>query len=101
MNRRELLVAAATAPFALRAAAPTAFVTCDLESHVALVDLATGTVRRRIATRPSPRSVERVGTLAVVAHTVIGIVSVLDTHRVRHEIGSFDEPRYTAAAHDG
>jgi DNA-binding beta-propeller fold protein YncE len=100
MNRRELLVAAAAAPFALRSL-PFAFVTCDLESQVAIVDLTLGVVKRRIETRPGPRSVERVGGVALVAHTVLGAVSVLDGRRVRHEIGGFEEPRYTAAAHDG
>jgi DNA-binding beta-propeller fold protein YncE len=100
MDRREFLLAAAAAPFALREL-PFAFVTCDLESRVAIVDLTTGLVRRRIATRPGPRSVERVGGLALVAHTAVGALSVLDARRVRHEIGGFEEPRYTAAALDG
>ncbi len=99
MDRREFVLAAAAAPFALRSL-PFAFVTCDLESHVATVDLTTGLVRRRIATRPGPRSVERVGGLALVAHTAVGAVSVLDARRVRDEIGGFEEPRYTAAAPD-
>jgi DNA-binding beta-propeller fold protein YncE len=100
MDRRQFVLAAAAAPFAVRAL-PFAFVTCDLESHVAIVDLTTGVVRRRIATRPGPRSVERVGSLALVAHTALGALSVLDARRVRDEIGGFEEPRYTAAAPDG
>ena len=59
--------------------------------------MTTGHVYRRIPTAPSPFSIERVGDLAVVAHTVSGRVTVLD----RHVIEGFGEPRYTAAAHDG
>jgi hypothetical protein len=107
MNRRRFLAAAAAAPFALRevpaalaAAAPLAFVTADTESHVAVVDLLAGAVRKRIETQPGPRSVERVGDVAVVAHTVSGAVSVLDPSGVRHVIHGFEEPRYTATARD-
>jgi len=102
MDRRSFLVAAAVAPFALRAPPPPlAYATADTESHVVVVDLATGTVRHRIPTRPDPRSVERVGNVAVVAHTAVGAVSVLRGLSVRHELDSFEEPRYTAASPDG
>ena len=108
MDRRRFLLAAAAAPFALReapaafaAAAPLAYVTADTESHVAVVDLPAGAVRRRIATQPGPRSIERVGEVAVVAHTAVGSVSVLDGFAVRHVLRGFEEPRYTAAASDG
>jgi hypothetical protein len=108
MNRRRFLAAAAAAPFALRevpaalaAAAPLAFVTADTESHVAVVDLLAGAVRKRIETQPGPRSVERVGDVAVVAHTVSGAVSVLGLAGMRHVIHELEEPRYTAAARDG
>jgi DNA-binding beta-propeller fold protein YncE len=108
MDRRRFLLAAAAAPLGLRAvpaalaaAAPLAFVTADTESHVAVVDLLAGAVRKRIETQPGPRSVERVGEVAVVAHTVTGAVSVLDSSGVRHVLHGFEEPRYTAAAHDG
>jgi DNA-binding beta-propeller fold protein YncE len=102
MDRRSFLFAAAAAPFALRALrSPSALVTADLESHVALVDLATGSVRKRIATTPGPRSIERVGEAAVVAHTAVGEVSVIRGLEVRHVIEGFAEPRYTAAAPDG
>jgi DNA-binding beta-propeller fold protein YncE len=111
VDRRRFLLAAAAAPFALRevpaalaaAAAPLAFVTADSEAHVAVVDLVTGAVRKRIATRPDPFSVERVGGAAVVAHTNVGAVTVLDagTLSVRHVLDGFEEPRYTAAALDG
>ena len=102
MDRRSFLLAAAAAPFTLRALpSPSALVTADLESHVVLVDLATGSVRKRIATRPGPRSIERVGEAAVVAHTAVGEVSVIRGFEVRHVIEGFAEPRYTAAAPDG
>jgi len=54
-----------------------------------------------IATKPGPRSIERVGAVAVAAHTVVGAVSVLDELGVRHEVVGFEEPRYTAGARDG
>ena len=111
MDRRRFLLAAAAAPFALRAvpaalaaAAPAlAFVTADTEAHVAVVDVATGAVVRRIPTRPGPRSVERVGEHALVAHTAVGAVTVLggESLGVRHVLEGFEEPRYTAAARDG
>jgi DNA-binding beta-propeller fold protein YncE len=98
MDRRSFLLAAAAAPVALRRPRPgLAFVTADLESHVAVVDLDRGAVVRRIATRPGPRSIERVGESYVVAHTAIGEVSVLG----RHLLEGFEEPRYAAAAPDG
>ena len=109
MDRRRFLLAAAAAPLALRhgpaalaaAAPPLAFVTADTEAHVALVDLRAGEVRRRIATEPGPRSIERAGMVAVVAHTAVGAVSLLDGSGVRHVLHGFEEPRYTAAARDG
>jgi DNA-binding beta-propeller fold protein YncE len=102
MDRRRFVLAAAAAPFAMRSLpAPSAFVTADLESHVAVVDLATGLVLRRIPTLPGPRSVERVGESAVVAHTTAAAVSLLDMHGVRRVLHDFEEPRYAAAAHDG
>src|SRR5207248_511891 len=96
MDRREFLLALALAPSAL-AHEPLAYVTADTESHVVLVGMTTGKVYRRIATAPSPFSIERVGTRAVVAHTVSGRVTVLE----QHEIEGLGEPRYTAAARDG
>jgi len=112
VDRRRFLLAAAAAPFALRSLpaalaatspSPLAFVTADTEAHVAVVDLDSGVVRRRIPTRPGPRSVERVGHHALVAHTAVGAVTILDgrTLDVRHVLGGFEEPRYTAAAPDG
>jgi DNA-binding beta-propeller fold protein YncE len=96
VDRRSFLLAAAAAPAALRAS-PRAFVTADLESHVAVVDLARGRVTRRISTPADPRSIERVGEHYVVAHTAIGKVSILGVE----VLDAFDEPRYTAGSHDG
>jgi DNA-binding beta-propeller fold protein YncE len=78
---------------------PVAYVTADLESHVVVLDLATGGVVRRIRTGPGPRSIESVHDwLAVVAHTEHGVVTLLDaaTSRIRAELDSFATPRYTA-----
>jgi DNA-binding beta-propeller fold protein YncE len=99
VDRRQFLLAAAAAPFAVRelGAGPLSYVTADTESHVAVVDMLSGAIVRRIETLPSPFSIERVGDTAVVAHTVSGRVTVLG----RHAIGGFGEPRYTAAAPDG
>jgi hypothetical protein len=97
VDRRAFLVSAAAAPFALRLPGPLAYVTADLESHVAVVDLEHGRVLQRIRTLPGPRSIERVDGVAVVAHTVEGRVSILRGSEVVHELGGIAEPRYTAA----
>jgi hypothetical protein len=99
MNRRSFILAAAAAPFALSRSlpGPLAYVTADLEEHVAVVDLVHGRVVHRIRTHPDPRSVERVGNAAVVAHTVNGRLSILHGFDVRHVIDGLAEPRYTAA----
>ena len=101
MDRRSFLLAAAAAPFVLRAGVPLAYVTADTESHVAVVDTAHGVVLHRIPTRPDPRSVQRVGDTVVVTHTAVGAVSVLDGLEVRHVLDGFEEPRYAAASPDG
>ena len=102
MDRRSFLLAAAAAPVALRGGdLPYALVTADTESHVAAVDLLTGIVRERVPTEPGPRSIERVGPYAVVAHTAVGRVSVMRGLDVRHVLDALEEPRYTAGAHDG
>jgi DNA-binding beta-propeller fold protein YncE len=107
-RRRFVLAAAGTAlslargPAALAAwlgGTPLAYVTADLESHVVVLDLSTTRVVDRIRTGPGPRSVEAVrATIAVVAHTEYGVVSLLDsvTGRVRAELEDFAAPRYTA-----
>jgi DNA-binding beta-propeller fold protein YncE len=109
VNRREFLAGAAAAPFALRAelaraaAPPIALVTADAESAVVVVDPFRGRVLGRRTTESDPRSIERVGAIAVIAHTAIGAVSLLHgpSLEIRHVLHSFDEPRYTAASPDG
>jgi hypothetical protein len=77
--------------------------TADLESRLVALDLATGAIIRHIPTVAYPRSIETVGNIAVVAHSEIGQVSLIDgaTLKIRHVLGGFDEPRYTAAHPDG
>ncbi len=104
MDRREFTLLAAAAPFGLRAAlaaSPAALVTCDAEARLAVVDLVSGRVERSLATLPDPRSIELVGDRAVVCHTAVGAVSVVDSRGVRHVLKDFVEPRYTAAHPDG
>lgn len=113
MNRREFVVAAAALPFALRAGtafaggAPVALVTADTEARVVAVSVPGGRVLRSVPTLPGPRSIELVsGTSlasAVVAHTAVGAVTVIDVPslRVRHVLREFSEPRYVAAHPDG
>jgi DNA-binding beta-propeller fold protein YncE len=102
VNRREFLAAAAAAPIALRGriARPLALVTADAEAAVVVVDPFAGRVLRRIATRPDPRSIERVGNTAVVAHTAVGEVTLLRGFEARHVLRGFVEPRYTAGTPD-
>lgn len=107
VNRREFLLSAGAVVGALAATpaalarrlggTPTALVTADVEAHVAAVDLSSGRVVRRIPTLEGPRAVESIRqTLAVVAHTSEGAVSILDgAHlRVQKVLRSFSEPRY-------
>jgi hypothetical protein len=108
VNRRQFLAAAASVPFAVRAgvafgaaAGPVALVTCDTESRLALVDLRTFRVVGHIPTEADPRAIETVGGLAVVCHTAVGALSIVDRHRVRHVLRGLVEPRYTAAHPDG
>lgn len=110
MNRREFLVSAAALPGVLRwapellaATSTNALVTADTESHVAVVNLATGRVLRRIRTLAGPRSIEAAGPAAVVAHTAVGAVTLLDRRSlaIRQVLHGFEEPRYTAASPDG
>ncbi len=109
MKRRSFLVAAAAplvaavAPQRLFATAvgggSVALVTADLESRLVAVETSSGRLVKRIATAPGPRSIESNGFgLAIVAHTVHGVVSVVDaaTLTVLAEIRGFGAPRYTA-----
>jgi DNA-binding beta-propeller fold protein YncE len=101
VNRREFLAAAAAARIALRERSPRALVTADLESAVVVVDLDAGRVLRHIAVRAGPRSIERVGETAVVAHTVTGEVTLMRAFTVREVLRGFAEPRYTAGSPEG
>jgi DNA-binding beta-propeller fold protein YncE len=109
VDRRAFVVsvaALALAPKALArslAGTPVGLVTADLESHVAVVRVPDGKVIRRVPTIAGPRSIERVGESAVVAHTAHGAVSVLDggSLSVRTVLHGFDEPRYTTALPGG
>jgi DNA-binding beta-propeller fold protein YncE len=109
VDRRRFLAAAASGSLVLafdpRAFAArvggsgVAFVTADLESHVVLVELASGTTLDRIRTAPGPRSIEAVhGRTAVVAHTEHSLVTLIDAvpRRIRAELDGFEAPRYTA-----
>lgn len=109
MNRRQFLAAAAAAPFALRsglawgsgASGPVALVTCDTEARLAVVSLSSLRVVGSMATLPDPRSVETVGSVALVCHTAVGALSVVSRDRVLHVLHGVVEPRYTAAHPDG
>ena len=109
MNRRDFVFGAAALVVAPEAFAsrlggtPTALVTADLESHVVAIDLSTGRRMREIATHAGPRSIESVGSLALVAHTTEGFVTLIDgpSLRVRKVLGGFSEPRYAAASPGG
>lgn len=107
MNRREFVALSAALPFGLNAAlaaaaaGPYALVTCDDESRIAVVDLASFRVVRWIATPAGPRAIERVGARAVVAHWSLGSLSVVDAHRTLHVVEGAEAPRYAAAHPDG
>jgi len=110
MDRRQFLLAAAAAPLGLRASAtaatraPRALVTCDTELRIAVVDLAAGRPVKSIPVPAGPNSIQLVGgNAAVVCHTTIGAVTILDGTRlaVRHVLHDFVEPRYTVAHPDG
>jgi hypothetical protein len=107
MDRRSFLAGAAAlalAPRALGAAGrQVALVTADLEHRLVVVELASGRVLRHIATLDQPRSIETVGETAVVAHSEIGAITIVQarTLRVAHVLEDFGEPRYTAAHPDG
>ena len=108
MDRRTFVVGAASLALAPRSVAsvasgvPLALVTADLESRLVAVDLWTGRIRGYVATRPVPRSIEAVGDRAVVAHSEIGVISIVrsGTLSVAHVLRGFGEPRYTAGHPD-
>jgi DNA-binding beta-propeller fold protein YncE len=105
VNRRQFVVGVAALAVAPRALAnmrePLVLVTADEESRLVAVDLASGRVRARVPTRPSPRSIETVGETAVVAHSEEGVVSLVRDLEVVAVVRGFGEPRYTAAHPDG
>jgi DNA-binding beta-propeller fold protein YncE len=105
MNRSEFLALAAVAPLGLRGALtaplPSALVTCDAEARLAVVDLGSFRVVRSIRTLPDPRAIELVGGRAVVCHTAVGAVSIVDRTGVRDVLRGFVEPRYAVAHPDG
>ena len=103
MNRREFVALAAAAPFALRSLdlAPRAFVTCDSQSRLAVVDLGSFRVVGSIRTLPDPRAIELVGRRAVVCHTAVGGLSLIDPGHAVKVVRGLVEPRYTAAHPDG
>jgi hypothetical protein len=109
MDRRAFIVGAATLALVPRAfarqasAVEVALVTADLESRLVAVDLHTGRIRRYVPTLAKPRSIEAVGDRAVVAHSELGVVTIVraKTLSVEHVLRGFGEPRYTAGHPDG
>ena len=82
---------------------PVALVTADLESQVVAYELPSMKRLRAIRTAPFPRAIEQVGNVAVVAHSELGVVTLVDgaTLTVKKVLRGFGEPRYAAASHDG
>ena len=109
MRRRDFLAALGLLPFvpfecARRQRRALVLATADTESHVAVLDAASGHVRARVATVEGPRSIEAAGgSRAVVAHTEVGAISLLEgpPTRVRRVLRGVSEPRYTAVAPGG
>ena len=109
MDRRAFIAGAAALALAPRGLAEieagreVALVTADLESRLVAVDLETGRVHRYVPTLPRPRSIETVGSRAVVAHSEIGVVTIVRSSSlsVAHVLRGFGEPRYTAGHPDG
>ncbi len=104
LTRRELLLAALTTSLLPpdRAAARSlgvALVTADTQSQLVVVSLATGRVLRRLATPRDPRAVETIGDQALVAHTAIGQLSLVDreARAITPIEGHMEQPRYMAA----
>jgi DNA-binding beta-propeller fold protein YncE len=104
VDRRAFLLGAGSIAIAPRAFARTlsprrlVLATADLEARLLAVDLVSGRVRRYVPTAPKPRSIEAVGDMAVVAHSEVGLVTLVRaaTLEVTHVLHGFGEPRYTA-----
>lgn len=78
---------------------PLALVTADLESSIVAVNLSSGLVERRLPTLSDPRSIETVRGGALVAHTALGRLTLVDSRLRVHEIeGDLAAPRYAAAS---
>jgi hypothetical protein len=109
MDRRAFIAGAAALALAPRGLAgiearrEVALVTADLESRLVAVDLETGRVHRYVPTLPRPRSIETVGSRTVVAHSEIGVVTIVrnSSLSVAHVLRGLGEPRYTAGHPDG
>ncbi|MBD0338293.1 MAG: hypothetical protein ICV67_03300 [Thermoleophilia bacterium] len=106
MDRLAFLAGAAlglVAPRALLGGTPVALVTADLESSVVAYELPGLRRLRSIRTSELPRAIEQVGNVAVVAHSELGLLTLVDGADlvVRKVLRGFREPRYTAASHDG
>ena len=109
MDRRAFIAGAASFVLAPRALAQLgldaeiALVTADLEARLVAVDLATGRIRRYVQTLPQPRSIETVGGTAVVAHSELGVITLVrgETLEIARVLRGFGEPRYTAGHPDG
>jgi PQQ-like domain len=108
MDRRAFVVGAASLVVAPRALAglsgrELALVTADEEARLVAVELPSGRLHRYVSTVPKPRSIESVGPMAVVAHSELGVVSLVRgaTLEVEHVLRGFGEPRYTAGHPDG
>jgi Cytochrome D1 heme domain len=109
VDRRTFLAAAAAGLAAPKAFAaglggtPVALVTADLEAQLIVLELPGLRRLRVIPTMPLPRAIERVGNVAVVAHSEVGVVTLVDgaTLRATKVLRGFGEPRYAAASHGG
>lgn len=109
MDRRAFLAATAGVAVAglnSRAlfAAPRArvLVTADASSRVDVVDPATGRRITSVRTPRLPRSIERVGDSALVAHSELGVLTIVRADLTTRVIaGQTGEPRYVAAHPDG
>ena len=107
MDRRSFLAGAVGLALAPRALGATgrrvALVTADLEHRLVVVALATGRVLRHVAPLDPPRRLEAVGETAIVDHSELGAITIVQarTLRVAHVLEGFGEPRYTAAHPDG